>query len=126
MSSRVGVFKKGEPVRGIAQLVGLDDGSMTVSASQSSRSDEDGVSSLENGVRWAREFRRDLTLPIILPGYRRYALEQGASIRNKQTGPPLQPGSPIQTSTETMRCVANEYSLARPSLFGAENKIEPP
>lgn len=51
ISSRVGGFRKGEPVRGIAQLVGLDDGSMTVSASQSSISEGDGVNSLENGVR---------------------------------------------------------------------------
>lgn len=51
MSSRVGGFRKGEPVRGIAQLVGLDDGSMTVSVSQSSISSEDGDDSLGDGVR---------------------------------------------------------------------------
>jgi hypothetical protein len=66
ISSRVGGFTKGEPVRGIAQLVGLDDGSMMVSVSQSSRSDEDGVDSLESGVWWTSELRRILILPIIL------------------------------------------------------------
>lgn len=50
MSSNVGVFRNGDPVRGMAQLVGLDAGSMTVSASQSSRSEEVGIDSLENGA----------------------------------------------------------------------------
>lgn len=62
----MGGFTKGEPVRGMAQLVGRDNGSMTVSASQSSRSEDDGVGSLENGRRYTRGLRRSLTFPIIL------------------------------------------------------------
>jgi len=50
ISCRVGGFTKGDPVRGMTQLVGRDVESMTVSASQSSISEEDGVNSLESGL----------------------------------------------------------------------------